>query len=143
MVREQKQAWFTLLIFATAFAGGLMLLLMLGPQAAYFGFAIFLLGFFIPLLGYKRKTSGEVVEDERDKMIAQRATLGGAMVGFNTFLLVCLVLWSVWQAPRKDVVSINTFMLPIIASAGMTAFWITRAITILVLYGRGPKDGRD
>ena len=63
------------------------------------------------------------------------------MLGLNTALLMCMILWSVYRAQGKDTISIN--MLPLIVFAEMMMFWLARAITILVLYGREPKDAQD
>ena len=141
MSPEQKQSWCIVVAFAFALVVFLLLIPLIGTKIAFGALGLAGLGGLAPVIfGVKRK-AGEVAVDERDKMIAQKATMGGAMLGLNTALLLCMILWSVYRAQGKDTISIN--MLPLIVFAEMMMFWLARAITILVLYGRERSDGQD
>ena len=79
--------------------------------------------------------------DERDKMIAQKATLGGAMLSMTVFMLACLIISSIYKHQNKETLSIDA--LGLILNAGAMTFWIARSITVVVLYGREPKNVQD
>jgi hypothetical protein len=59
----------------------------------------------------------------------------------QVMLLACLIPWAIYQYQGKEVISI--VLLPFIVFMAMIALWVTRAISILVLYGREPKDVQD
>ena len=138
MLREQKQAWCVLGLFAAAFAISTLLILLVSVKLAPLGFAVFVLGFFIPFVGRKKRGSPKVDMDERDKMIAQRATLGGAMLSMTVFMLACLSTSYIYKHQGRESISIEA--LSLILHAGVMTFWIARSITVVVLYGREPKD---
>ncbi len=141
MVREQKQAWCLLGLFAAAFSISTLLILLVSVKLAPLGFGVFFLGFFVPLVGRKKRDEAEVDMDERDKMIAQKATLGGAMLSMTVFMLACLITWSVYRNQNKESISIEA--LPLIVNAGAMTFWIVRSIMVVVLYGRERSDGQN
>ena len=141
MVREQKQAWCVLGLFAAAFSISTLLILLVSVKLAPLGFAVFFLAFFLPFVGRKKRDPAEVDIDERDKMIGQKATLGGAMLSMTVFMLACLITWSVYRNQNKESISVEA--LPLILHAGAMTFWIARSITVVVLYGRERNDGQD
>ena len=134
MVREQKQAWCLLGLFAAAFSISTLLILLVSVKLAPLGFGVFFLGFFVPLVGRKKRDEAEVDMDERDKMIAQKATLGGAMLSMTVFMLACLITFYIYKHQNKESISIQ--VLPLILHVGAMTFWIARSITVVVLYGR-------
>jgi len=137
MVREQKQAWCVLGLFAAAFSISTLLILLVSVKLAPLGFGVFFLGFFVPLVGRKKRDDAEVDMDERDKMIGQKATLGGAMLSMAAFMLACLITWSIYKHQNRESISIEA--LPLILHAGVMTFWLARSITVVVLYGRSSK----
>ncbi len=141
MVREQKQAWCLLGLFAAAFSISTLLILLVSVKLAPLGFGVFFLGFFVPLVGRKKRDDAEVDMDERDKMIGQKATLGGAMLSMTIFMLACLITWSVYRNQNKESISVEA--LPLIVNAGAMTFWIVRSIMVVVLYGRERSDGQN
>ena len=138
MVREQKQAWCVLGLFAAAFSISTLLIVLVSVKLAPLGFAVFFLGFFVPFVGRKKRDSAEVDMDERDKMIGQKATLGGAMLSMTVFMLACLIISSIYKHQGRESISIE--VLGLILNAGAMTFWIVRSITVVVLYGRESKD---
>ena len=141
MLLEQKQSWCIVVAFAFALAVFLVLIPLIGLKIAWGAFGLTGLGGLAPVIFRVKRKAGEVDVDERDKMIAPKATMGGVMLGLNTAIAVCMILWSVYRAQGKDAISIN--ILPIIVFATMMVFWVARGITILILYGREPKDVQD
>ena len=141
MVREQKQAWCVLGLFAAAFLVSTLLILLVSVKLAPLGFAVFFLAFFLPFVGPRKRDPAEVDIDERDKMIAQKATLGGAMLSMTVFMLACLITWQIYKHQNKE--SIPIAALSLIVHAGSMTFWIARSITVVVLYGRERTDGQD
>ncbi len=142
---EQKYAWFVLGVFAVALTGFLVLTPLLGAGAwGAFG----LLGFWglPPLWLYARRHSEEVRMDERDTLIAQKATLAGGMSSYMVFVLACMITWFVRmfrgdQMFRDRTISIH--VLPLIVLCGAIALVVVRAVTILVLYGKGGNSVRN
>ena len=141
MVREQKQAWFTIVVFLLTLITFVILLYFVRPIVAVAGFAVFGLAGLTPLLFRKKADPTEVDIDERDAGIGKTAALAGAMMSYGAFILACMILWSVCYYQGKEVVSIHT--LPIIVFIGGMVLYVARAIVILVLYGREPKDVQD
>ena len=134
MVREQKHAWCLLGLFATAFSISTLLILLVSVKLAPLGFAVFFFAFFLPFVGPRKRDPTEVDTDERDKMIAQKATLGGAMLSMAAFMLACLITFYSYKHQNKESISIEA--LSLIVHAGSMTFWIARSITVVVLYGR-------
>jgi uncharacterized Tic20 family protein len=143
---EQKRAWFVLGVFAVALTGFLLLTPLLGA-GAWGAFGV--LGFWglPPLLWlYRRRHSEEVSMDERDQLIAQKATLAGGMASYLVFVLAGMITWFVRmfrgdQMFRDRTISIH--VLPLIVLCGAIALVVVRAVTTLVLYGRGASDAGD
>ena len=77
MVAEQKRAWIIAGIAVVAFAGFLVLIPLVGVILASAAFGVFGLAGLAPLLFRKKSDPAEVSTDERDKMITEKATLGG------------------------------------------------------------------
>ena len=142
MNREQKMSWRVIWSFAaglTTFAALALATGQVWPSLS--GFSIVGVSGFGPIIF--RKPKGDFVEvDERDKAICRKATLGGAMISYGTFILVCMVTWEVyyhWQG--REVISIHA--LPLIVGAGGIALYLARSITLLILYGREGRNGED
>ena len=134
MNREQKMSWLVIWTFAAGLAIFAVLALVTGQVwPSLGGFGIVGVSGLGPIIF--RKPKGDVVEvDERDKAICRKATLGGAMISYGTFILVCMATWKVYRWQGREVISIHA--LPLIVFAGGTAMYLARSITLLVLYGR-------
>jgi hypothetical protein len=79
MNAEQKRAWLGVATMTACIAGCLVLLPLVGPLVATSAFAIYGINGFGGLIGRKEQP------DERDKAIARRATLPGAMASYLAF----------------------------------------------------------
>jgi len=141
MSQEQKQSVFIVLVFAASAILFAVLIPLVGMNLAPTAFGVMGLGGLAPLLFRSRRQQGEVASDERDEGIAKKATLGGAMCSYGVFIAGCLVPWTVCKEMGKEVISIH--VLPWIAGAGIIVFFVARAITILVLYGREGRHGEN
>jgi hypothetical protein len=109
--------------------GDLVLRPLFGPVVATAAFAFYGINGFAGLIGRKERP------DERDKAIARRATLAGAMMSYLAFILGCMGVWVfAWHVQGKDLVSAH--LLPSITMFGAIVFFFTRSVAILVLYGR-------
>jgi hypothetical protein len=129
MNAEQKRAWFGVVIGITCLGGFLILLPFFGPYVAFSAFGFF--GFY----GFTPFIRRSEHEDERDKAICRRATLIGAMVSYEAFVIGCMGTWGVvygWH--RHSQVSVHA--LGIITFIGGILLIFSRSVAILVLYGR-------
>ncbi|MFA6132908.1 MAG: hypothetical protein WC869_02685 [Phycisphaerae bacterium] len=137
MNREQKMAWLIVGAFALALTGFLTLLLFVGPKGATGAFGLCGLAGLGPILF--RRTSADIVSaDERDVDIARRATVGGGMLSYLTFVLTSFVPWYILYHRGQTTVSIE--ILPLITFSGFIVLFVSRAIILLVLYGRGERE---
>ncbi len=129
MNAEQKRAWLAVATMAACVVGYLVLLPFFGPLVATAAFAFYGINGFAGLIGQGEKT------DERDKSIARRATLGGAMASYLAFILGCMGTWFVVFAFQREK-QVSVYVLPTITMFGGIVFFFTRSVAILVLYGR-------
>jgi len=146
---EQKRAWFIVGVFAAALTGFLVLTPLVGARPAFAAFGVFGFGGFASLLFRRQRDSEEVSMDERDRLIAERATLAGGMLSYLVFVLACMIPWFVRMFGRDQTVSIGDLrisihVLPLIVLCGGITFFVVRAIAILVGYSiRGARNGED
>lgn len=141
MVPEQKRAWFIVAAFGLALACFLALIPLVGVSIALAGFGVFGIGGLAPLLFRKKADPSEVELDERDKIIAQKATLGGGMSSYGAVILTCMATWEIYRSQGKQFIEID--ILPLIVGCCGIVFFLARSITLLVLYGREGTDGQD
>ena len=130
MNAEQKRAWVAVLCMGACLIGYAVLVPFVGPWKALSAFALFGVVAVTPLIGWKEHT------DERDRLIARRATLAGAMCSYLGFYAACMGVWIVKYAiAREATVSVHVF--PMIAIvAGLIPFMFARAVAVLILYNR-------
>jgi hypothetical protein len=98
-------------------------------MAATGAFGLYGVNGIAPLIGRKERA------DERDRSIAHRATLGGAMASYMVFVLGCMGTWFIafaWLG--KEQVSVH--LLGLITFLGWIVFYSVRSAVVLVLYGR-------
>ncbi|MHC4444502.1 MAG: hypothetical protein ACYTF1_12985 [Planctomycetota bacterium] len=144
MAPEQKMAWFMILVFAAAFIAFGVFIPLFGVPLALVAFSVLALAFLTPLIPRvfrNKRGPSEVVEDERDKMIAHKATLSGAMLSYGTFIFGCMIPWFIYQCKGEEMISIH--VLPQIVCTGGIVFFLARSIAILAMYGRAGKDRGD
>ena len=138
---EQKQSWFILAAFALGLICFVSLIPLVGMRIAQSGWGAFGLGGLAPVIFRKKRDSGEVFMDERDAMIAQKASFAG----FAAAYVVVFVAWVViklWARAhgesRIDVNAIGFILLYM-----MIAVFTVRAITLLAMYGRESAHGHE
>ena len=129
MNAEQKRAWLGVVTMTACAVGYFVLLPFLGPWPATAAFGFYGINGFAVFIGRKERA------DERDKSIARRATLAGAMMSYLFFVLGCMGAWAfVWHVHGKELVSVH--VLPTITILGGIVFFFARSMAILVLYSR-------
>ncbi len=129
MNAEQKRAWLGVATMAACVVGYLVLFPLFGPVVATAAFAFYGINGFAGFIG-----RGERI-DERDKNIARRATLGGAMASYLAFIIGCMGTWFVVFAFQREE-QVWVHVLPMITMLGAIVFFFTRSVAILVFYGR-------
>ena len=129
MNAEQKRAWLGVATMAACVVGYFVLLPLFGPMVATAAFAFYGINGFAGFIGRGEQT------DERDRNIARRATLGGAMDSYLAFIIGCMGTWFVVFALRGEE-QVLVHVLGTITMLGGIVFFFTRSVTILVLYGR-------
>ena len=82
----------------------------------------------------KKRDRREVSEDERDRMISGKAWYAGAMASYTTFVAACFIPWVVYAVQGKETIDVEVLISIIVA--GAVVLFVTRAIAVLVLYGR-------
>ncbi len=142
MSQEQKMAWLMVGTFAAGVVLFLVLIPVLGIPAAFSGFGLTGLGGLGPLVFCRKRKPDMVPSDERDKMIGQKATLVGAMISYETFILACMIPWGIYYFGQgKELISVHA--LPLIVGAGGLAFFVSRSILLLIFYGREGRHGEE
>jgi hypothetical protein len=135
MNAEQKRAWLGVATGVLCLLGFVALLPMLGPGPATAAFALFGVNGLSPLLFRREET------DERDRAIARRATLGGAMASYCAFVLGCMGTWFVvFGALGRE--SVPVHLLPQITILGLVVLWVVRSLLVLRGYA-GAGGGGD
>lgn len=135
----QKESWGMVVAFGVGLVVFVILIPLIGIRRAWAAPCLYALGGFATLIFRKKRDVDTVASDERSKMIVEKATKAGGIAAFQVTLLACLIPWGIYNYQGKDQISI--VILPFVLFMAMTALWVTRAITILVLYGRESKDG--
>ena len=100
-----------------------------GPVPAFAVFALFGLTGFTPLIGRGQRA------DERDRSIARQATLGGAMMSYSAVVLASMGIWFyiyAWKGQEQ----ISVHALSFVTLMAMIVLFFTRALVLLVFYGR-------
>ena len=129
MNAEQKRAWLGVVTMIACVVGYFVLLPFFGPIVATAAFAFFAINGFAGSIGKGEKT------DERDKSIARRATLGGAMASYLVFIAGCMGTWIVVSLFQHEE-QVSVHVLPKITMFGFIAFYFIRSVVILILYNR-------
>jgi len=139
---EQKRAWFMVGMFGLAVVACLVLIPVLGLPAALGGLGLSGLGGFATLVFRDRAGQGEVATDERDRMIAEKATLGGAMASHLALIAICMTAWGVVFAYQgRETIPVHS--LPWISIGASIVFYVARSVAVIVLYGPGKRHAAD
>ena len=142
MNRTQKIAWLIVITMSAAFVISCIAVIVLAgkygfPKAFYIGFsfmAIAAIGGLGPLIF--RNDKGKVTYDERDRVIQLKAARAGFAISYLVFGLISMITWRVIGSGN----SISVNVLPQIWGVSAMSMFLTQSITVLVLYGRRPKD---
>lgn len=133
---QEKQAWFTLAIFAIT-------LVLYGSLVSVVGFRMFALsafgfsGFaaFAALIGRRERKAGRVVMDERDEEIARMATLAGYS-GF-WLVFVATLMAPFFVLGPNGVVNIPVGLLCMLPILAMIIVWTVRSLAVVIAYRWG------
>jgi len=134
----QKESWGMVIGFGIALVAFVILAPLVGIKMSWPVLCLYALGGFVPLIFRSKRNADLVAKDERSKIIVARADRVGGLAAFQVTLFACLVPWGIYNYQGKDEISI--VILPFVLFMAMIALWVARAIAILVLFGREPKD---
>jgi len=134
MNAEQKRAWLAVVSGIICLIGYLISIPFVGPQVAVAIFGLYGINGISGLIGRKERP------DERDKIIARQATLGGFAASYGALWVGCMGGWLgafAWKGQEQ----ISVHVLGAIASLGFMVMWFVRGAAILVLYRRRLEAG--
>ena len=142
MNRYQKIAWFNLIVIALTIIITAMAIAIEMRIRGYSTVGWLFIGI-MALLQYNtrffKKPQGEdkVIHDERDSLILNKALSLSLVVFWYVFVFSCLLLFFL-IGPKN---SVPTITIPLIAFGACLFLKIACSVAIIVLYGRGAKDG--
>ena len=140
MSTQQKRAWFSLAVCGVALLGFVLFCAFVRVSLA--PFAVCALWVLEPLLFRKKPIGEEPIEDERDKMIMEKAVLAAGASSYVAFILACIIPWGIiYMRGTEKLIHVDA--LPSIILAGAFAFFAAKSVTILVMYGREETRGQD
>jgi len=129
MNAEQKRAWLAITSGIASLVVFAAMAPFVGPVPAAAAFALFAVNGIAPFMRRNDPT------DERDRTIARRATLIGAMASYLVFVLGCMGAWFIAYAfSGREQVSVH--LLALITGLGGIVLYLARGIAVLTLYGR-------
>ena len=120
MNAEQKRAWLGVVTMIACVVGYFVLLPLFGPVVATAAFSIYGINGFAGLIGRNEEI------DERDRNIARRATLAGAMASYLAFVVGCMGTWFVVFAFQGQE-QVWVHVLGTITMLGGIVFFFTRS----------------
>lgn len=132
MNTEQKVAWFTIVVCSLTLMSFVTLHTLYGSPGAYAAFSLMALTGFNPILFRKHKEDQRTSLDERDRIILRKASVAGGMLSYAIFVLVSMGAWFVQFSRGRHEVEIS--ILPFIVFCGGITLFLTRSITLIVLY---------
>ena len=142
MSPQQKKAWFSLCIVATACASFALLAFTVNVQTGMAAMSLLALLALQPMMERKWRKSSEVVYDERDRFIARRAKLIGFCASYLAFVLANMVPWFVVHLGQgHEEVSVHLLVMPVLA--GWVVAISGTSIAALVFYGREDRDAAE
>ena len=135
MNRDQKMAWFALIVIFLCFAAYLAMLPLVGFKQALCAFGLIGLVALSPLIFHRKRLVQGVACDERDRQIARKATAAGGMASYLFFVLALIGVWGFQEYAGKA--KIYVAALPLIVCCGAVTLFLVRSVVLLVLYHRG------
>lgn len=134
MNREQKTAWFILILSVASLAGFFVMSSFSGWRFGLAAFSLLGLMGLTPFL-FRRHTSPEVPADERDHQIGLKATMMGGLASYLAFVLGLMIVWAIQRGGGHASVSID--VLPLLVFCGWLSFSVFRSAILLILYRIG------
>ncbi len=125
----QKMAWYNLAVIALTAVVVLALIQVMPIEAAWCGFAVLALLGFAPL--YLKKKKGEILYDERDKDIGQKAGRAGFFLFWLYFVAACVYIPFAY-----DFKTVSSFLFVYLLLVGGVVLMSARSVATLVLYRR-------
>ncbi len=131
--RHEKFAVFNLSLVVIAVLLFLLIWQTMGISKAPAGFAVLAFQAIGHLIFLRKKSSSEVVEDERDTLIKLKSSSGGYYSAMAYLVLIIMAVY--FTHPEGGVVSVDLF--PIFAWTGWAVYVLASSIIILVQYRKG------
>jgi hypothetical protein len=129
MNAEQKRGWLAVVTGFACLAGYLVLAPIIGPYPALGAFGLFGINGFGALIGRNEP------KDERDRAIARRATLAGAMCSYTWFVLACMSTWLIVRMGRGQE-QVDVHVMGLITALGVGVLFFARGVAVLIYYRR-------
>ncbi len=147
MNRSQKIAWYQLCMIVVAAVASVILMAYYVRKYEYgylqawwvaMSYAVLLV--MLTVLGpfMFRKKKGQIDFDERDLIIDRKASWIAFSSTYAFFILACMITWIVTGMDSL----IPAYWLPRLVLGAWITTIVIHAVTILVCYGRGDKDGQ-
>ncbi len=131
---QQKEAVFILSVFAFSLIAFFVAALFCPFKIALASLSIFGIAGLSPFLFYRKK-SKKILLDERDRKINMvSAAMSGAVLWTLTVILVMFIMI---KKNFSGDVCLPAYFLGYIIIAGMIIIFVTRSVSVLVLYHRG------
>ena len=145
MNRLQKAAFFNLLVVILSLLCFFTLVPFVGWEKAHAGLALLavlsLYIIFEPIYNEIKKKQKGITYDERDEIILQKAGFNGFAAVFGYLVFVCLIPYWIYRSRGEELVPV--YILLFIFLWGIIVLNLVRAVSILVLYSREPKETAD
>ena len=139
MGRQEKHAWFNLVVLVIAVAVFLILIPLLGVRPAVGAFGLLgLLGF--GFLFYRKKQGRPgVIIDERDQFIQRRSVIIAHAVFWVLFVLTCMLLWGI----NLDKGTITVEIFPMMLVSSWIIVTLVYSVTMLIMYRKERGNATD
>jgi hypothetical protein len=134
MNKEQKTAWFILILFPIICVGFFILSSIGGWRAGSAAFGLFGLIGITPLIFRRRANPPQVQSDERDHQINRKAFMAGGLASYLGFVIGLMIIWAVKMFAGSNMISID--LIPLVVFCGWAIFIIVRSGVLLFLYSR-------
>ena len=135
MNREQKTAWFILILFPIVCVGFFVLSSIFGWRVGCAAFGIFGLIGIAPFIFRQRVTPPRVPSDERDRQISRKAFMAGGLASYLGFVIGLMCIWAAKMIAGSNMMTID--LIPLIVFCGWMLFVVVRSGVLLYLYSRG------
>ena len=145
MNRLQKSAIFNLLMVILSLLCFFTLVPFAGWEKAHAGLALLavlsLYLIFEPFYNEIKKRQKGIIYDERDEIILQKANFNGFAAVYVYLTFVCLIPFWIYSSRGDELIPVDILLFIFIW--GFVVLNLVRAVSILVLYGREPREIAD